>query len=732
MKSLCPSGTLMTEKNAATNQNFFTFTATCAVGLEALLSSELAGFGAEILKTSPGAAYCQATLETAYRTCLWSRFANRVLIPIMEVSARNEDELYRQAFDIDWPNYFDRDKTFSVLCNATRASISNTHFAALRLKDAVADRFTAAFGSRPNVDTQNPDITLHVYLEQTRGSISMDLAGGSLHKRGYRLHGDQAPLKETLAAAIIHLSGWPYRDSVAPPLIDPMCGSGTLLIEAALMYGGIAPGLFRTRFGLQDWRNHDEALWRRLHDEAVEKAEQAQNLRWPSIIGYDASRSAVAAAVENLNRAGLKGIVHVEKRELARFTRPSGRGLDKPGFVVSNPPYGHRLGTWDSIRFLHACIGRKIREHLPGWRSALLTTEGVQPDLFRLTPEHQHELFNGPLKCRLITFGPAEKPDPVPQIIVSSSPDGAFSGRIKKNLRRLAGWAKREAITCYRIYDADIPEFNAAVDMYEGRLVVQEYTPPKQIDPDKAAERFRRIIHDLAELFNVEEKSIIVKIRSRQRGASQYQKIGKEGEFLEVGEGECRFLVNLKDYLDTGLFLESRGTRNLLGNWAEGTRFLNLFGYTGTATVHAALGGATQTTLVDLSPVYLRWAACNIALNGLSEENHRLVQADCLDWLRTCRHTFDLIYIHPPTFSNSRRTGTTFDLRAQHATLIHLAMRRLAPGGRTVFATSAARFELDIASLGGFLIKDISRSTLPPDFIRSAGRHRCWEIRSAG
>ncbi|MFO8088232.1 MAG: bifunctional 23S rRNA (guanine(2069)-N(7))-methyltransferase RlmK/23S rRNA (guanine(2445)-N(2))-methyltransferase RlmL [Desulfatiglandaceae bacterium] len=722
----------MTENTASLNQKAAIFTATCAGGLEAILSSEIAGFGAGILKTSPGAVYFQGNLEPAYRACLWSRFANRVLNPVAEVNAQDENELYRQALEIDWPKYFDPDKTFSVICNATRASISNTHFAALRLKDAVADRFTAAFGRRPNVDTQDPDITLHLYLEGSRGSISMDMAGGSLHKRGYRLHGDQAPLKETLAAAIVHLSGWPYRDPAAPPLIDPMCGSGTLLIEAALMYGGMAPGLLRKRFGFHGWRGHDETIWRRLHNEAIEKAEKAKNLRWPSIVGYDASRSAVAAALENINRAGLKGLVHVERRELARLTRPSTRNLGKPGFVVSNPPYGHRLESWDSVPFLYACLGRKIREQLPGWRTALLTAEDAQANSFGLTPERYHELFNGPIKCRLIIFGPAQKPAPARQPTVSSSPDGAFSGRIKKNLRRLAGWAKRESITCYRIYDADIPEFNVAVDIYDGKLLVQEYTPPKQIDPNKATERFRSVIRDLAEIFNVEEKSIIVKIRSRQRGASQYQKIGKGGEFLEVGEGDCRFLVNLKDYLDTGLFLESRGTRKLLGTWAEGTRFLNLFGYTGTATVHAALGGAAQTTLVDLSPVYLHWAGCNLSLNGLSEENHRLVQADCLDWLRTCRYKFDLIYIHPPTFSNSKRTGTKFDLRTQHATLIHLAMRRLAPGGRTVFATSAARFQLDTSSLGGFLIKDISRITLPPDFIRSAGRHRCWEIRSAG
>jgi len=722
----------MNENRAAINPKPFPFTATCAGGIEDLLASEIAGFGAGNVKTSPGAVHCQGWMETAYRTCLWSRFAHRVLSPVAEIQAQDEDELYRRAFEIDWPGYFDPGKTFSILYNAVRASIPNSHFAALRLKDAVADRFTASFGLRPNVDTQHPDITLHLHLQGNRALISLDLAGDSLHKRGYRLYGDQAPLKETLAAAVVHLSGWPYRDASAPPLIDPMCGSGTLLIEAALMYGDIAPGLFRSRFGFQGWRDHDEALWRGLRDEAVEKSEQAQKLRWPSIVGYDASRSAVAASIENINRAGLKGFVHVERKELSRLTRPSGRNLDTPGFVVSNPPYGHRLGSWDSIRFLYACIGRKIREQLPGWRSALLTAEDARASFFGLNAEREHALFNGPLKCRLIDFAPSKKPEPVNPITVSSSTAGAFSDRIKKNLRRLTGWAKRESITCFRIYDADIPEFNVAVDVYEGNLLVQEYAAPKQIDPTKAEERFHRIIHDLSELFNVEEKSIIVKIRSRQRGSSQYQKIGKQGEFLEVGEGDCRFLVNLKDYLDTGLFLESRGTRKLLGKWAEGTRFLNLFGYTGTATVHAALGGAVQTTLVDLSPVYLNWAGCNLALNGLSEENHRLVQADCLDWLRTCRYKFDLIYIHPPTFSNSRRTGTKFDLRRQHATLIHLAMRRLAPGGRAVFGTSAARFELDTASLGGFLIKDISRSTLPPDFLRSAARHRCWEIRSEG
>jgi 23S rRNA (guanine2445-N2)-methyltransferase / 23S rRNA (guanine2069-N7)-methyltransferase len=711
------------------------FTATCPGGLEALLAEEITVFGGKVDKKAPGAVYFEGTLEAAYRACLWSRFAHRVLKPIGAFHAPDENELYRGALDIDWASLFGPEKTIFVVCKATRSPISNTHFAALKLKDAVADSFMGRFGLRPDVDTTNPDITLHLYLEEDKATVSIDLAGGSLHKRGYRLAGDKAPLKETLAAAVVSLSGWPYQDPHPPPFIDPMCGSGTLLIEAAMMFGGIAPGLWRERFGLQSWRGHNEAMWRNLREEASQKAEQAKIRRWPRIVGYDAARHAVAAAVKNIDSAGLKGFVHVERKELFHLTCPSLRAGDKPGFVISNPPYGRRLGSWDSIHFLYACLGRKMKQEFHGWQSAVLTSDETPASCFGLAPERKHHLFNGPLACLLTVFKPPPKPEIRPPLLGDISPQkppGDFSGRIRKNLRRLAKWTKRESITCYRIYDADIPEFNVAVDIYEGRLVVQEYAPPKEIDPVRASERLRSVIRDLAGIFNVQEESITVKVRSRQKGTSQYQRISQGGKLLEVGEGDCRFLINLTDYLDTGLFLESRGIRKTLGRWAGGTRFLNLFGYTGTATVHAAIGGARHTTLVDISPVYLNWARCNLSLNGFAEENHRLVQADCLDWLKTCDDRFDLIYIHPPTFSNSRRTGTIFDLRRQHATLIHLAMRRLAPGGRTVFATSAAKFNLDISSLGGFLIEDISTITLPPDFIRSAGRYCCWEIRSAG
>lgn len=713
-----------------------TFTATCAGGLEELLAGEVPDFGGEMTEIAPGAVSFKGTIETAYRACLWSRFAHRVLKPVSFFEAPDEDSLYRHASHLDWPSYFGRDKTFAVVCKATRSPISNTHFAALRVKDSVADNFMERFGLRPDVDTANPDVTIHLYLEQERAAVSIDLAGGSLHRRGYRREGDQAPMKETLAAAVVHLSGWPYKDREPPPFMDPMCGSGTLLIEAAMMFGGIAPGLSRKRFGFHGWSGHEETLWGKVREEASDKAARAESLRWPQIVGYDAAKHAVAAALRNIERAGLRGFVHVERKELAFLARPPSRAGDRAGFVVSNPPYGRRLGSWDTVPYLYSCLSGKIRKELPGWKAAFLTEGESAAGGFSLDPEREYRLFNGPVPCRLTVFKPAKNPELRrirPADMVSSGPPvGDFSGRIRKNLRRLSRWVDREGITCYRIYDADIPEFNVAVDVYEGRILVQEYAPPREIDPAKAAERLGSVVRDLAGIFAVDEKTMTVRVRSRQRGASQYQKLGREGRLMEVREDDCRFLVNLTDYLDTGLFLESRSTRKLIRRWAEGTKYLNLYGYTGTATVHAAMGGARQATLVDISPVYLNWAGCNLSLNGLAEENHRLIQADCLDWLRTCRDHFDLIYIHPPTFSNSRRTGTTFDLRRQHATLIHLAMRRLAPGGKVIFGTSATRFSLDTSSLGGFLIRDISATTLPPDFARSAGRHRCWEFRSAG
>jgi 23S rRNA (guanine2445-N2)-methyltransferase / 23S rRNA (guanine2069-N7)-methyltransferase len=308
-------------------------------------------------------------------------------------------------------------------------------------------------------------------------------------------------------------------------------------------------------------------------------------------------------------------------------------------------------------------------------------------------------------------------------------PTGDFGNRLRKNIKRLSKWAKRESISCYRIYDGDIPEYNVAVEIYGKWIHVQEYAPPKTVDREKAIERLKTAVREIREIFDIRRDRIFVKEKSRQRGRSQYQKLKSRGKLQEVSEGKCRLLINLSDYVDTGLFLDHRITRAMIQEMSNGKRFLNLFGYTGSATVHAAAGGAKSSVTVDLSSVYLEWARCNLALNGFSDSNHRLIKADCMEWLNKCKDQFDLIFIDPPTFSNTKKKGRIFNIQDDHVRLIKSAFTRLEPGGTMIFSTNHRRFKIDEEELSGYHLEDISRSTIPPDFERTPKVHRCWRIK---
>jgi 23S rRNA (guanine2445-N2)-methyltransferase / 23S rRNA (guanine2069-N7)-methyltransferase len=281
-----------------------------------------------------------------------------------------------------------------------------------------------------------------------------------------------------------------------------------------------------------------------------------------------------------------------------------------------------------------------------------------------------HTLFNGALECRLLQFEvapewfaalPGEHGRKPPEVAAEEFGEGAamFANRLRKNLRNLGRWARQSGVTCYRLYDADLPEYAVAVDLYEQWVHVQEYEAPATVDAKKAESRLREALAVLPTVLEVPPGNVFLKVRRRQKGASQYEKFDRRGEFHEVREGECRFLVNFTDYLDTGLFLDHRPTRQLLREMAAGKSFLNLFAYTGAATVYAAAGGARATTTVDLSSVYLDWAKRNLALNGFSGPQHEFVRADCLEWLQRERRRFDLIFLDPPTFSTSKRMDTT-------------------------------------------------------------------------
>ena len=717
------------------------FTATCGAGLEPLVAEEVAGFGGEEIESGFGAVHWTGSLESGYRACLWSRFASRILLELARFDAPDTDTLYTRCGETLWDDHFHWKSTFAVHATLVNAAINHSQFAALRVKDAIADQFRKRFGKRPNVDAFNPDIRINLHVEGTGASLALDLSGDSLHRRGYRTGAGEAPLKETLAAAIVRLSGWPERAAEEPILLDPMCGSGTLLIEAALMLSDSAPGLLRKKFGFMAWHKHDPQLWERLTAEALQREERGLPEPWPQFIGYDADPKVVAQARKNVIAAGLREMIDIRQRQLARLECPGERGC-----VLTNPPYGERLSEKEAVKYLYRCLGRTFRARFPGWTLGFFTANPDLADMAGMTWTQRHRLFNGPLKCQLLVGSEGQSDErPVhtwtPTQPEPGSPGEDLGNRLVKNCAVLLPWAEREGVRCFRIYDGDIPEYNLAVDLYEEWVHVQEYAAPPTVDAARAEQRFQLALQVIRTVFDAPRSRLFIKTRQRQKGPQQYQKKGagdrKEGSekkaasgaLFEVREGNCRFLVNFTDYLDTGLFLDHRLTRARLGGLAEGKTFLNLFGYTGSATVHAALGGATATTTVDVSETYLTRAQANLALNGFGGPLHQTVEADCLEWLRRSQERYGLIFVDPPTFSNARHQKRTFDIQKDHPELLRLAMQHLARSGVLVFSNNFRKFKLGEALTREFAVREITDETIPPDFQRNRRIHRAWEFR---
>ena len=716
----------------------YRFFATTPKNIESLLVEELRSLGVdEVSETRAGAGF-SASLAEAYRVCLRSRTANRVLLVLREFPAATPDALYEGALDIPWEDHLGQEGSFSVDFSTSASGITHSHFGALRVKDAVVDRFRARLGSRPSVDKERPDIRVNVYLYRDKATVSLDLSGESLHLRGYRKQGMSAPLKENLAAAILLRTGWPAEAGQGRPFVDPMCGSGTLSIEAALIASDSAPGLGRAYWGFIGWKLHDESAWETLIQEAAHRR-QAGMERLPDIRGYDRDPKAVRVAIASAERAGLHGKVHFEKKELSDCRPLSQEG---PGLLVANPPYGERLDVESGLPALYAQLGHILTSRFAGWRAGIFTGNPELGKRFGLRAKRMHTLYNGRIECKLLHFDVSpewfvsDRPYPRPMTAAERS-DGAgmFANRLRKNLKHLSRWLKREEIHCFRLYDADLPEYALAVDVYEGdkRWVhAQEYQAPPTVDKGKARMRLREALGVLLEQLDIPEEQLFFKVRRPQRGRDQYQPLAATGRFVEMKEGGCRFWVNFEDYLDTGLFLDHRITRRLIADLAGGQHFLNLFAYTGSATVYAAAGGALSTTTVDMSGNYLEWARRNMDLNGYDGAyQHRFIRADCLEWLaqNAGGKKYGLVFLDPPTFSTSKRMNRSFDVQRDHVTLIRSTMALLEPEGTLVFSNNLRTFKLDSGSLADLRIEDIGRLTLPPDFKRNPRIHNCWKIR---
>ncbi|WGE45809.1 bifunctional 23S rRNA (guanine(2069)-N(7))-methyltransferase RlmK/23S rRNA (guanine(2445)-N(2))-methyltransferase RlmL [Actinobacillus equuli] len=703
-----------------------TYFATAARGFEEMLKTELEQICQAECKVAQGGVHFTTTQRGAYQALLHSRLASRILLPLVTTKIFSDLDLYATIVGINWAEIFDPRDTFFVDFNGTNREIRNTQFGAMRVKDGVVDYFERKGFARPTVDKDHADIRIHVYLDRENMVVSLDLSGDALHMRGYREDTGKAPLRETLAAAIILRSGW----QKGTPLVDPMCGSGTLLIEAAQMQAGIAPQLHRKHWGFNAWKGHQQAVWKEVLEQAyLQQNEEIQ----PLFFGFDLDHRVLAKAKQNAKNAGVAHLIQWQQGDVAALKNPC---PDQVGTVICNPPYGERLGTTPALIALYSVFGQRLKQQFGGWNASIFSGEPELLNCLRLRSHRQFKAKNGPLDCLQKNYQISERTATEQQADelkfeqnAQVAPD--FANRLTKNIKKIEKWAKQQGINAYRLYDADLPEYNLAVDRYDDHIVVQEYAAPKNIDEQKARQRLLDAVSATLYVTGVETNKLVLKVRQKQKGTNQYEKLANKGDYFYVTEYGAKLWVNLTDYLDTGLFLDHRLTRKMVGQMAKGKTFLNLFAYTGSATIHAALNGAKSTTTVDMSNTYLNWAEQNLELNNLPLRNNRLFQADCLQWLAECRERFELIFVDPPTFSNSKRMEDSWDVQRDHIKLMTQLKRILTADGTIVFSNNKRGFKMDFEGLTelGLQAENISHKTLPLDFERNPQIHNCWIIR---
>jgi 23S rRNA (guanine2445-N2)-methyltransferase / 23S rRNA (guanine2069-N7)-methyltransferase len=750
--------------------------ATCAFGLEAVVARELKELGYEARGVRSGRLAFSGDAAAVCRANLWLRSADRVLIELAAFEAADFDALFETTRDIAWEEWIAADAAIPVRGRSLKSQLSSVPAIQRSVKKAIVDRLLTAGGALSLPET-GPPVPVEVSIVDNVATLDVDTSGNGLHRRGYRTLAAAAQLRETLAAALVQLSFWrPERQ-----LLDPFCGTGTIVIEAAMIGRRLAPGRNRT-FAAEGWPSFSAEAWQTARQEAADSALPMLPLR---IIGCDADDESLRLARYHAGLAGVGEDVHFQQHEFSELT--SSRNY---GCVVTNPPYGVRMGEEEEIERLYRSMPDVLRR-LKTWSHFILTARPDFEQLVGQRADRRRKLFNGRLECTLYQFygpkppkrkdanaesnTPNESPPapsplrggqgrgdetPVPSA-ASLSPSltllhqgggdsGAheakrpafgglrpessrqaeeFANRLRKLARHLRRWPTKRGITCYRIYERDIPEIPLVVDRYEDALHLAEFDRPHERTAAEHADWLDLMVRTAGEALETPPERVFLKHRQRQRGDEQYERFDDRRAIRVVNEGGLKFQVNLSDYLDTGLFLDHRLTRGMVREAATRTRFLNLFAYTGSFTVYAAAGGAAETVTVDLSPTYLDWAAENLRLNGLSGPAHQLVRSDAGDFLNSLsgKPPFDLVVVDPPTFSNSKRLEYDWDVQRDHAALLQRVLDHTRPGGIVFFSTNSRRFKFDPAAAAGAAAREISKQTVPEDF-RNKKIHRCWRI----
>lgn len=697
-----------------------TYFIACAKGIESLLFEELQSLDVAGVKQTAGGCYVTAELGDAYKIALWSRLASRVLLELGRKAVTTAEDIQAAITQFDWSQVMRPEHSLVIDFNGRTDEIRHSQFGAQVVKDGIVDFFRAKGQARPNIDKQAPDIRISARLHKGELVWSLDFSGDGLHRRGYRQQQGEAPVRETLAAALLYRAG--IKDALQADnfcFYDPFCGSGTLVIEAAMMAFDHAPGLARSHWGFLRWQGHDPQLWHGLLEQAEQRFKNARANFSGVLKGTDNDPRVIEIAKSNAKRLMLKDHIQFEVADATDITAPAEAGL-----LVTNPPYGERLGEEVETLLLYRRFGRQLKAHFSGWNLSILAGDESLLKRLKLRSDKKYKFLNGALDVTLANYDLTKEQ---PEFTENHSDD--IANRLKKNFQKLSKWAAKEGVESWRLYDADLPDYNAAIDVYQDYLMVQEYAPPKTIPEGVAKDRLWHLLETISDVLPFAEDHILLKVRQRQSGKQQYEK-RKEPEdsvVLTIKEYNAQFEVNLTDYLDTGLFLDHRLVRKELFDKCDDLDVLNLFAYTCSASVHAALGGSNRVVSVDMSKTYLRWGERNFALNHLNPRDYEFIQADCFQWLRSNRDgpKFDVIFLDPPTFSNSKRMDSTLDIQRDHVGLIKTAAHLLTDDGVILFSNNRRKFAIDEAGLekAGFSVNDQTQASIPEDFKRHKGIH---------
>lgn len=725
---------------------------TCAQGFEDILNEELEAFGVQEIKRTHGGIWCQGELRTAYELCLHLRTASRVLLHVQEADITDRQSLLLATQRIPWSSYVKGTDSFVVHSKGTNKELNHTGFISQVIKDGYLD-YWEQFDQRPSVEKKDANVSIRTQMHKGKMDFFIDLSGQGLHERGYRLGTGAAPIRETLAAALVHRLRTNLNLEQPTAIYDPSCGSGTLLLEAAMVLTDTAPGLFREYWGFMAWRQHDEELWQNVRKEALLRKREGLAKCSTKFYASDMDPKVLAMLHRSIRQLGFDALFEYQVLDLSQHAIADFVGEQEQGVILTNPPYGERLGSELQSQLYFQKLGQHLYELQGIWFAGILAPDETKLRALKMRAQRKYPIKNGPLDILFATF------DIHSQERREEAGNQDIANRLKKNWKTRQQWLKREKnIEVYRLYDADLPEYNAAIDVYGEHLVIQEYLAPKSIPEGLARQRFWGLVEAAVDVlpFNVEH--IHLKERKRQKGHQQYEKQQVDPIRFVVQEYGAQFWVNLTQYLDTGLFHDHRLVRRDIQRLSKDKKVLNLFAYTGSASVHAALGGASQVTTIDMSRTYLNWAIDNFRLNQLSISQHVFIQEDCMTWLQeqndfvvhgkkpvrkpsrvlgTAKpvdgEKWDLIFMDPPTFSNSKRMEGVLDTQRDHVDMLAQLKPLLVPQGMVIFSTNKERFKLDEAALKaqGWAIEDKTQQSIPEDFKRQKNIHYCWYLTHA-